>query len=86
MSTPSASAGHDHGGVARDWSGGPAGGSQSSAGRRGHQGTPGTNYFTAPQPLDDIGDVGGALCVGSNTYGCLIAPAKYLRGTARQAR
>lgn len=49
---------------------------QGDLNRHDVQVTPGPNYFTAPEALNDIGNVGGVLYVGSNTYGCSIAPAK----------
>jgi hypothetical protein len=36
----------------------------------------GPNTFTAPEPLSDIGDIGGVLYVGSASYGCSIAPQR----------
>jgi hypothetical protein len=59
---------------------------QGDINRRDAQVTSGPNSFTAPEPLNDIGDVGGVLYVGSPSYGCSIAPAKYLRRPRQPAR
>ena len=53
-----------------------ASGNQGDINRRDAQVTSGPNSFTAPEPLNYIGDVRGVLYVGSSSYGCSIAPAR----------
>jgi hypothetical protein len=36
----------------------------------------GQTTFTAPEPLAEIDDIGGVLCVGSLSYNCSIVPGR----------
>ena len=49
---------------------------QGDTNRRDQQMAPGPNHFSAPEPLNDIGDIGGVLYAGSKSYGCSIRPAR----------
>lgn len=50
--------------------------SSGNTNRHDVQVIPGSNTFTAPVPLSQIGDIGGVLYAGNASYGCSIAPQR----------